>query len=209
VTLYVAAGISYNSKGIFKFYYDPDEPSIARPCRPAKPRKSSVQTAEEYAQVVVDWQASQPCHRLKVESGGNLMTQKFYKDNILLAYINHIKVLGQRLGHKIYFQEDNDPSHSTRSLNNVCIQLKRASQLNLLCHPAQSPDLNPIEGIWNIIKQRLKGGSWHTVAEFKAVIEKEWHQVTIAQIRRRISEMPKRCIQIQRLTSTRIKSKVW
>jgi hypothetical protein len=75
------------------------------------------------------------------------MTQQFYKDNVLPLHINHIKQLEQRLGHEIYFQEDNDPSHGTRSTNNVCAQLKRASYLVGLAHLAQSLDLNPIEAI--------------------------------------------------------------
>ena len=68
--------------------------------------------------------------------------------------------------------------------------MKRAADLWILLHPAQSPDLNPIEAIWQIIKQRLRGGTWKTVEEFKAAIQREWDRITIAQIRRRIREMP-------------------
>jgi hypothetical protein len=34
--------------------------------------------------------------------------------------------------------------------------LKDQNYIVNLKHPAKSPDLNPIEGIWNIIKQRLR-----------------------------------------------------
>jgi fatty-acid desaturase len=75
------------------------------------------------------------------------MTQKFYADNVLPLHIKHIKWLEKHHNHQVYFQEDNDPSHSTRSKYNLCRTLKTRAGLYLLTHPAQSPDLNPIESI--------------------------------------------------------------
>jgi transposase len=110
---------------------------------------------------------------------------------------------------KFLFQEDNDPSHGTRSTNNVAAQQKLASGIFVLYHPAQSPDFNPMEAIWNIIKSKLRGRQFSTVAEFKAAIEAEWHRITLAQIRRRIREMPQRCKDIKNLNGGRIKSNLW
>ena len=87
--------------------------------------------------------------------------------------------------------------------------MKRAADLWIPVYPAQSPDLNPIEAIWQIIKQRLRGGTWRTVEEFKAAIQREWDRITIAQIRRRIREMPWRCKRIQELKGARIRSALW
>ncbi|OCK73262.1 hypothetical protein K432DRAFT_313249, partial [Lepidopterella palustris CBS 459.81] len=69
--------------------------------------------------------------------------------------------------------EDRDLSHGNCSKNNVCARLKRDADLLILTHPVQSPDLNPIEPIWRIIKQRLRGRKWLTVAQFKADIQAE------------------------------------
>jgi hypothetical protein len=157
VTLHVSAGISYNSKGVFQFYNDPKDPSVPEPYKRRKPRKGRYQTNESYAQEVAEWEASQPAED-KTKPKGNSMNLVFYTENILPFHINHIRHLEKKLGHEIYFQEDNDPSHGTRSKNNVAYQAKKASHLALLIHPAQSPDLNPQEGIWNLIKQRLRGG---------------------------------------------------
>lgn len=53
-----------------------------------------------------------------------------------------------------YSQEGGDPSHGMRKLG-LAQACKDEHNVVNLEHPAQSPDLNPIEGIWNTIKQQL------------------------------------------------------
>jgi len=137
------------------------------------------------------------------------MSQEFYAREILPVYIKEIKALEERYHHRFWLQEDNDPSHGTRSTNNPCIRLKRDADILIFIHPAQSPDLNPIEACWQIMKQRLRGGTWRTVAEFKAAIQAAWDSITIKEIRKRIREMPKRCKQVQQLEGRRIRSDLW
>ncbi|KAF1807995.1 hypothetical protein P152DRAFT_406338, partial [Eremomyces bilateralis CBS 781.70] len=72
-----------------------------------------------------------------------------------------------------------------------------------------SPDLNPIEAIWLIMKQRLRGGRWQTVAEFKEAIEREWKRITQQEIRQRIAEMPWRCKKVVELKGGRVRSDLW
>ena len=98
------------------------------------------------------------------------MTQKYYAEHILPKHIEAIKRLEERHKYRYVLQEDNDGSHRTRLLRNPCRRLKINANLELLLHPVQSPDLNLIEGIWQIIKQRLRGGRWATVQEFKEAI---------------------------------------
>jgi hypothetical protein len=207
LTIHVAAGVSYNYKGPLIFYKDPAEPG-PKPYKPRQPRKSSVQTAEEYQQQVQAWKASQP-PKADVTPKGNAMSQIFYTEHILPHHIKHIQRVEALQGHKFLFQEDGDPSHGKRSQDNVAARLKADSDLQLFAHPAQSPDLNPIESIWQIIKQRLRGGEWHTVQEFKEAIQREWDRITQAQIRRRIRDMPSRCKELTVNNGERIKSYLW
>jgi DDE superfamily endonuclease len=137
------------------------------------------------------------------------MTQRFYARYILPEHMKHLQTIQARQKRKYLFQEDGDASHGTRSFRNPPADLKRAAGLAILPHPAQSPDLNPIEAIWQIIKQRLRGSNWQTVAEFKAAIQREWHRISQQEIRKRIAEMPWRCQKVVELGGARVRSNLW
>lgn len=207
LTVHVAGGVSYNHKGPLIFYNDPAEPG-PKVYKPRKPRKSSVQSDDDYQAALQAWQEVAD-HDVVVQWKGNSMTQRFYTDSILPKHIEHIQWLQTKYNHRIFFQEDNDGARGTRSLENIARRAKTDAGLTLLTHPAQSPDLNPIEAIWMIIKERLRGGRWNSVQEFKDAIEAEWRQVTQAQIRRRIREMPIRCKYLVDNQGARYKSNSW
>jgi hypothetical protein len=206
VTVHAAGLITYNRKGKLIFYKDPQEPS-QKAYKPRKPRQTMYQTDTQYKDVLKAWEAAQP--DAEVIPKGNAMSQQFYAKEILPEYIKQIKALEAHFHKRFYLQEDGDPSHGNKSTDNPCARLKRDADLLILIHPAQSPDLNPIEACWQIIKQRLRGGSWKTVEEFKAAIQAEWDRITITQIRRRIREMRWRCKRVQQLKGERIRSDLW
>ena len=49
------------------------------------------------------------------------------------------------------FQEDNDPKHKAR----VTTNFKNEMEIEVMEWPPQSPDLNPIEEIWAIMKKEI------------------------------------------------------
>ena len=143
ITLHVAAGISYNHKGTLLFYNDPaDQPA---PRLPRKPRRSKYDTDEIWNTRIREYEAEQP--HVEIKPKGNAMTQKYYTETVLVRHIEHIKWLEAKYKRKFWFQEDNDPSLGSRSKITVAAQGKAASVPQILLHCAQSPDLNPIEGI--------------------------------------------------------------
>jgi hypothetical protein len=204
VTVHCAGLITYNHKGKLLFYKDPKEPTEKLP---RKLRRTMYQTDTEYQQVIQAWERS----RVPVDiiPKGNVMSQEFYAREILPQYIQEVKALEERYHHRFWLQEDGDPSHGNKSTNNPCYCMKRDADILILVHPAQSPDLNPIEACWQIMKQRLRGGTWKTVEEFKAAIQAAWDSITLKEIRKRIREMPKRCRDVQRLGGRRIRSALW
>ena len=78
-------------------------------------------------------------------------------------------------------QEDNDPSHGTRNCNSLPAVYWYERGVKVLSHPANSPNLNPIEGISNIIKERVKCQLYtiNSITELKAALQHEWKQVGV------------------------------
>ena len=52
-------------------------------------------------------------------------------------------------------------------------EYKEAHDIQNLIHPAQSPDLNPIEAIWAIIKQRIRRRIFDFEEEMKEAFQEE------------------------------------
>ncbi len=138
------------------------------------------------------------------------MTQKYYTDNILPVYISAYEELKRKRPGPWKLQEDNNGSHGTRGKGmNVARALKQRRNVNTLVHPAQSRDLNPIEACWDIIKPRIRKRTWRTDAELREIVQEEWSNLTKSEIKARITEMPGRCIKLEKLSGGPIKSPLW
>jgi hypothetical protein len=67
-------------------------------------------------------------------------------------------------------------------------------RINNTFHPAASPDLNPIENIWAILKQRLKRRSRLPTSEHElwTGLQEEWEAIPIGVVNRVIEGMERR-----------------
>jgi transposase len=93
---------------------------------------------------------------------------------------------------KVIFQHDNDPKHTAKTVKKYLEE----QEYTTMVWPPQSPDLNPIENIWSMVKLRLfrnydsppKGihDLWDRVQEV-------WDTLTVEDCRKVIDSMPKRC----------------
>ena len=92
------------------------------------------------------------------------------------------QAITNKTGRKHILQEDNDPSHGTRSTLNYAQLFRERYEIQSLHHPGQSPDLNPMEAIWNILKQRVRKEPWKTKKDLKRVILKAWDLIELEEI---------------------------
>ena len=140
------------------------------------------------------------------------MTQKYYCQKLLPFYIEAVKFARSRIptdAHsQWYLQEDNDPSHGKRS-RGLAEHLREQNSIPKLHHPGNSPDLNPMEGIWSILKQRVSRRAWNDIEELKGILQEEWDQITQEEIQARIREMPERCKYLVETGGAPYKSSLW
>ena len=100
------------------------------------------------------------------------------------------------------FQQDNAKIHKS---NKALLWFKH-NKIRLFTHPPYSPDLNPIENIWSILKNRLnKRYNWRLpiikkdkdVEAFKRIISEEWENIPQEIIDNCILSMPQRYMDLK------------
>ena len=84
-----------------------------------------------------------------------------------------------------YFQQDNDPKH-TAEIVNLCL-LYNAPKL--LRTPPQSPDLNPIEHLWDLLERRIRQHTISSKNMLKNVIKGEWSKINAEDTAKLVNSM--------------------
>nr|PNR53536.1 hypothetical protein PHYPA_007211 [Physcomitrium patens] len=102
-------------------------------------------------------------------------------------YLN-VKHKAERLAlHQLVLMEDGAPVH--RSL--LPLQWRRVHGIEKLFWPANSPDLNPIENVWMVVKDLLKHHSRpNSKLEMIEKIQSVWDTISIEWLCTLISTMP-------------------
>lgn len=209
VRWHMAAWISWYGKADKLEFYNDEEDVVDEtpPYLPKPRRRPTTETEDDYKQRVLLWEAGKP-HPRDVKVKGNSMTQIYYVERLLPLYCDAVKAMEEIDDKPWLLQEDGDPSHGMRKVG-LAQTYKNERGVRNLRHPAQSPDLNPIEGIWLILKQRLQYRIFDTEDEMKEAIQEEWSKITLNEIRERISAMPSRCARIIASNGGPIRGKKW
>ena len=117
---------------------------------------------------------------------GNLNAQR-YRDEILApVVIPYIQA-----NHNAIFQQDNARPHTAR----LTTQFLQANNVNVMDWPSKSPDLSPIEQIWDLLDRRVRQrpAQPQTLRQLEQALRHEWQNIPVNMIRRYLRSMNRRC----------------
>ena len=88
------------------------------------------------------------------------------------------------------FQDDNTPCHASIKTKSW----KGNNSIEILPWPAQSPDLNPIENLWNELEIRIRKRKSmpKNKNDFFAALKEEWYKIDESRLTRLVTSMPNR-----------------
>ena len=87
------------------------------------------------------------------------------------------------------FQQDNDPKHTSKLVR----EFFGTHSVEVLDWPSQSPDLNPIEHMWEELERRVRAQNYSNLDDFFEALKKEWAQIPRSRNEKLIESMPRRC----------------
>uniref|UniRef100_A0A3B3RJQ1 Transposase Tc1-like domain-containing protein n=1 Tax=Paramormyrops kingsleyae TaxID=1676925 RepID=A0A3B3RJQ1_9TELE len=91
-----------------------------------------------------------------------------------------------------YFQQDNAPCHKARIISNWF--LEHDNEFTVLKWPPQSPDLNPIEHLWDVVERELRALDVHptNLHQLQDAILSIWANISKECFQHLVESMPRR-----------------
>ena len=105
---------------------------------------------------------------------------------------NNILPIIENTDENLIFQHDNDPKHTAK----ITKAFLKNNNISVLEWPACSPDLNPIENVWNLLKIKIHKRKPKDKDEFIDIITEEWLKFDSNVLKSLINSMPKRIQQV-------------
>jgi hypothetical protein len=110
-----------------------------------------------------------------VTINGTLNSQRYCNEIVVPVVVPFL-----RRGNAGIFQQDNARPHTARHTQGILHQ----NNVDVLDWPARSPDLSPIEHVWDILGRRLRQRhNVNNVAELTLALQQELNQITMNEIR--------------------------
>ncbi|GFX23123.1 transposable element Tcb1 transposase [Trichonephila clavipes] len=116
------------------------------------------------------------------------MTGHIYQDVILEQ---HVRLFRGAMGAEFLLVDDNARPHRA----NIVDEYLQSEDITRMVWPAYSPDLNPIEHAWDMLRRRIAARQPPptSLPELRRALLDEWCNISQDQIDNLILSMPRRC----------------
>ena len=94
----------------------------------------------------------------------------------------------------MWFQQDNAPAHSSKTTKGFLA----SKGVRTLPWPPQSPDMNPIENLWSLIKNELRGKKFPNKKALWNAVQDVWYNIPTSKVQRIIESMPRRLFALRK-----------
>ena len=97
------------------------------------------------------------------------------------------------VGQGFILQQDNDPKHKSKLCQNYLRKKEQDGKLENMGWPAQSPDLNPIELIWDKLDRRVKAKQPTSATHLWELQQQSWEELSEEYLISIVERMPRVC----------------
>ena len=114
-----------------------------------------------------------------------IMNAEFYVEILK----NHIPEIDEMLGDDWRLQQDNDPKHTS------CLakDFLRNNVQEVMDWPSNSPDLNPIENLWAIVKGNVERRMPKNLTDLERFMAEEWREILDDVLMNLAGSIKRRC----------------
>ena len=108
-----------------------------------------------------------------------------------------------------YFMDDNAPMHRARIVQNWFAE--HQSDFQHLSWPQHSPNLNPIENVWDMVERCIRKHSLlpSNLQDLKSCIANAWYSLDVNALQKHVDSMLKRMTAVIRAKDNSIKYWSW
>jgi hypothetical protein len=133
----------------------------------------------------------------KIQKGGGGINAEIYANQVILGPLKDFWMeLKKEQGKEVFVVEDGAPAHKGK----IAQAARKAVGICRLSHPPNSPDLNPIEPIWRLLKKRVYGriGGESNIEKVWGIVQEEWGLITVDEVKKHTGRMNARVLAVKK-----------